>query len=81
MAIGKSNAKIIPSKLSIRFGKYELLRKGEKLISINLKSIDKYLTNREIQISVDLGIGNSSWAIKTCDFTNKYISINTDYRS
>ena len=81
MAIGKSNAFIDSKKLSIKFGKFELLKKGEKVILSNLKKIDQYLKKNEIEIIINLGIGVHSWKITTCDFTKKYISINTDYRS
>ena len=35
----------------------------------------------EITISVDLGLGDASKTIWTCDLTHGYISINADYRS
>ncbi len=81
MAIGKSEAIIDPLKISLKFGKFFILKNGKEFISRNIKSIDKYLKNNEIEITVDLGLGVSNWKIRTCDFTNRYISINTDYRS
>ena len=35
----------------------------------------------EIAIDVDLGAGEASTTVWTCDFTHDYISINADYRS
>ena len=81
MAIGKSEATIDPLKISLKFGRYFILKNGKEFISKNIKSIDKYLKNNEIEVTVDLGLGISDWKIRTCDFTNRYISINTDYRS
>ena len=35
----------------------------------------------ELEINVDLGVGNQSATCYTCDFSHDYISINADYRS
>ena len=40
-----------------------------------------YMKNSEINISVDIGLGKANTTFWTCDFTNDYVSINTDYRS
>ncbi len=40
-----------------------------------------YMKREEIEISVDLGIGDGAATIWTCDLTHQYISINADYRS
>jgi glutamate N-acetyltransferase/amino-acid N-acetyltransferase len=34
-----------------------------------------------LEIGVDLGIGNGTSTVWTCDLTHGYISINADYRS
>ena len=81
MAIGKTDTNIDPQKLMLKFGNYKILMHGKKLISKNLKLIDKYLKKNEIEVNVDLGIGKGAWKVLTCDFTKDYISINTDYRS
>ena len=81
MAIGKSGSEINPKKISIKFGRYLILDKGKDLITENIKFINRYLKEKELEISIDVGLGNSSWIVKTCDFTKNYISINTDYRS
>ena len=33
----------------------------------------------EIQIIIDLGMGSCDHTVWTCDFSHKYIDINTDY--
>ena len=40
-----------------------------------------YMKNSEIEVSVDVGIGDGQATIWTCDLTHGYISINADYRS
>ena len=43
MAIGKTDAQILPDKISLSFGKYLILDKGNKFISKNVSKINKYL--------------------------------------
>ena len=45
------------------------------------KKVSEYLKNKEISISIDLGIGEKNWSVFTCDLTEKYVHINADYRS
>ena len=81
MAIGKSYANINPDKLSIKFGDYSVLFKGQKYVTKNINKINEYLMNQEIKILVDIGVGAGKSKMWTCDFTKEYISINADYRS
>ena len=39
------------------------------------------LSRREVDLTVDLGAGNSSATFWTCDLTTEYIHINADYRT
>ena len=39
------------------------------------------MKNSEINISVDLGLGDGEATVYTCDLTHSYIDINADYRS
>ena len=43
MAIGKTDAQIFPDKISLSFGKYLILDKGNKFISKNVSKINRYL--------------------------------------
>ena len=57
MAIGKTDAQILPDKISLSFGKYLILDKGNKFISKNVSKINKYLKKSEIKINISLGLG------------------------
>ena len=39
------------------------------------------MTQQEIEIAVDVGVGRGTATVWTCDLTHRYISINADYRS
>ncbi len=78
MAIGKANVKINPEKISIKFGKYLILKNGE-YISKNKTHLKKYMKSKNIELIVDLGVSNGQAKIWTCDLTKEYIKINTNY--
>jgi glutamate N-acetyltransferase/amino-acid N-acetyltransferase len=40
-----------------------------------------HLKGHEIEIGVDLALGEGQATVWTCDLTHGYISINADYRS
>jgi glutamate N-acetyltransferase/amino-acid N-acetyltransferase len=40
-----------------------------------------HLAGEDIDIGVDLGLGDGRARVWTCDLTHGYISINADYRS
>ena len=81
MAIGKSGVKINSKYISIKFGNNYIVKNGEISKKLNLKKINNYLKNSNIDLFVKVGPQKNSSTIWTCDLTNEYISINADYRS
>ncbi len=77
MAIGKSDikSKIKPDKIQIYIGE-------NKINSTHYEQIQKDLSSTsEIKITVDMGMGKSSWRVYGCNLTEDYIRINSDYIS
>ncbi len=81
MAIGKAGEPADRDKISIYFGEYEVARKGEISPLYCEKTLAKYMKNPEIDIKVNVGVGDKSATIYASDLTHDYISINADYRS
>ena len=81
MALGKTGVALNNSKISIKFGRFFIVKFGQNLLLKNVKKINNYLKRKEIEISVIVGNGSGSSSVWTCDLTKNYISINTDYRS
>ena len=81
MAIGKTNIDINTRKICLKFGNIKILENGEKNKKLDQKKLKEYLCKPEIQILIDLGFGEGSSCVWTCDLTKEYISINADYRS
>jgi glutamate N-acetyltransferase/amino-acid N-acetyltransferase len=81
MAVGKSGAKADRDTLSISFGDILVAEKGWVSPEYREELGATYMKQQDIEINVDLGIGEGSAIAWTCDLTNRYIQINADYRS
>ncbi len=81
MAVGKSGAVADRDRLSIRFGDITVAQNGWRAPDYSEAAASDYMTNSELVIGVDMGIGDGVGTVWTCDLTHGYISINADYRS
>ncbi|KUJ77359.1 bifunctional glutamate N-acetyltransferase/amino-acid acetyltransferase ArgJ [Ruegeria profundi] len=81
MAIGKSGAAADRDLLSIRFGDILVAEKGWVSPEYREEDAAAYMKGQDLVISVDLGLGDGSATVWTCDLTHGYIQINADYRS
>jgi glutamate N-acetyltransferase/amino-acid N-acetyltransferase len=81
MAIGKSGARADRDRLAIRFGDILVAENGWVAPSYREEDGAAYMKRDELVIAVDLGLGDGTATIWTCDLTHGYISINADYRS
>ena len=80
MAVGKSAAKVDPARLGIVLAGIEVCRGG---VAVAFDEDEAYaaLDTSEVEIVVDLGLGEGSATILTCDLSHEYVRINGDYRS
>ena len=81
MAVGKAGEPAERDLLTIQFGNVVVARNGERDPDYSEAEATRVMQNDEIDIRVDLGIGNGSAKIWTCDLTKEYVAINGDYRS
>lgn len=81
MAVGKSGEKADRDLLTIRFGDILVAEKGWVAASYTEDEGAAYMRRAELEISVDVGVGEGRATVWTCDLTHGYISINADYRS
>ncbi len=81
MAVGKAGEPADRDRLSIAFGGHWTARNGLPVEGYDEAPVAAHLAGREIEISVDIGMGDGRATIWTCDLTHGYISINADYRS
>jgi len=81
MAVGKAGEPAERDRLAIRFGTTQVAREGLAVEGYDEAPVAAHLKGREIEIGVDLGLGEGRATVWTCDLTHGYISINADYRS
>jgi len=81
MAVGKAGEPADRDRLSIGFGGTWAAREGQPLPEYDEAPVAAHLKGQEITIEVDLGLGDGTATVWTCDLTHGYIAINADYRS
>ena len=80
-AVGKAGEMADRDKLAIWFGPYRLAVDGMRDAEYSEELASDYMKNGEIEIRADLGVGEGTATVWTCDLTHGYITINGDYRS
>lgn len=85
MAIGNSNAEVLdPNAITIKFaaGGDDILVFHKGLaVSFDEGHAYNILSNTDVEIFIDLNIGEYSSEVWTCDMSVDYVKINADYRS
>lgn len=81
MAVGKAGEPADRDKLSIAFGGIWAAKDGLPLADYDEAPVAKHLAGQDVDITVDIGLGDGKATVWTCDLTHGYISINADYRS
>jgi len=81
MAVGKAGEPAERDRLSIRFGDTQVAQSGLAVEGYEEAPVAAHLKGTDIEIGVDLGLGEGHATVWTCDLTHGYISINADYRS
>ncbi|WP_445192987.1 bifunctional glutamate N-acetyltransferase/amino-acid acetyltransferase ArgJ [Sphingomonas sp. Tas61C01] len=81
MAVGKAGEPAERDTLSIRFGDTQVARDGLAVDGYDEAPVASHLAGSEIEIGVDLALGDGAATVWTCDLTHGYIAINADYRS
>ena len=81
MAVGKAGEPAERDRLAIRFGATQVAEGGLAVAGYDEAPVAAHLKGQEIEVGVDLGLGDGRATVWTCDLTHGYISINADYRS
>ena len=77
-AIGYSGVKILPEKISIKFGGLTVYDKG-LVTKFDADAMKKVLTEHDIVVDIELGLGKEAATVYTCDLSFLYVKINCDY--
>jgi len=81
MAVGKSNARIVPKSLSISIGDHPVITNGEPDPGASRKAeqLAAAMEGADVYLTIDLGIGEARAAWLGGDLSREYIHINADY--
>ncbi len=79
-SVGKSAAKVDPDRLEITFAGIQTCEDGTAVPFDEQKAANA-LAQSEVEIVVDLHLGQGNATVLTCDLTYDYVRINADYRS
>jgi glutamate N-acetyltransferase/amino-acid N-acetyltransferase len=80
MALGKSAAKVVAEKLTIRIGPTLVFKRGVPT-KFNARSVSKYLASDEVEVVCNLRLGKGRFTALTCDLSRDYVTINADYHT
>ncbi|MCX6343810.1 MAG: bifunctional glutamate N-acetyltransferase/amino-acid acetyltransferase ArgJ [Armatimonadetes bacterium] len=79
-AVGGSGAKVVPENASLSFGDVKIVERGEP-VKMDPELARKPMLEKELHITVDLGLGEHSATAFTCDFSYDYVKINAQYHT
>ena len=77
---GRAGVAFDLSRASVRIGPAVLFEDGRPHDEAAPRAAE-YLKRKEIDVSVDLGVGNAASTVWTCDLSAEYVRINADYRT
>ena len=81
MAVGKAGEPADRDRLGVGVGGVWMARKGTVVPGYDETPVVAHMRGREIEISIDIGLGAGEATVWTCDLTHGYIDINGSYRS
>lgn len=81
MAVGKSGELADRDRLAIWFGHVRVAVNGERDPDYSEAEASAVMKHQDIPVKVDIGLGNGTATVWTCDLTKEYVEINGDYRS
>ncbi len=79
-AAGYSGVDFRPESVTLSLNGIPIFRNGSAVASTRARA-ERSLRSRDIQIGLDLGVGDQSARVWTCDLTRQYIDINASYIS
>ncbi|NYZ17298.1 bifunctional glutamate N-acetyltransferase/amino-acid acetyltransferase ArgJ [Azospirillum sp. RWY-5-1] len=81
MAVGKAGERAERDLLKISVGGTLICADGMEVPGYDEAPVAAHMKGKEIDILVDIGLGNGKATVWTCDLTHGYIDINGSYRS
>ena len=77
-AAGYSGAELSPEKTTLSIGGVQIVEAGLGA-KFDEKELRRAMAEREIKVTINLGVGNVATTIYTCDMSYEYVKINGEY--
>ena len=77
-AVGYSGAAVDPAKATLAIGGIVVAKDGMNARA-DEKALQKVMAEKDIVVDIELGVGDASATVWTCDFSYEYVKINADY--
>ncbi|UHS59321.1 bifunctional glutamate N-acetyltransferase/amino-acid acetyltransferase ArgJ [Agrobacterium vaccinii] len=81
MAVGKAGEMADRDRLAIWFGGVRVAVNGERDPDYSEADASAAMKQQDVPVKVDIGLGEGTATVWTCDLTKEYVEINGDYRS
>ncbi|MDR0361895.1 MAG: bifunctional glutamate N-acetyltransferase/amino-acid acetyltransferase ArgJ [Planctomycetota bacterium] len=78
MALGRSGVRQDESKTTVKLCGRTMFHKGRP-VEFNAEELSRLMRAPDVDIEVDLGLGDGTAEFLTCDFSYDYVRINADY--
>jgi glutamate N-acetyltransferase/amino-acid N-acetyltransferase len=80
MAVGRSPAEVVESRISVWYGPTQIVKGGLGILD-DLTPLAEAMAQSDVELRIDLGIGNGEARVFTCDLSAEYVRINGSYIS
>lgn len=77
-AAGYSGAELAPEKTTLSIGGVQIVEAGLG-VNFDEKELRRAMAEREIKVTINLGVGDVTTTVYTCDMSYEYIKINGEY--
>ena len=79
-AVGYSEATLDPEKISLAIGDVTIVKQGMG-VTFDKKTLKDIMSQQDIIVTVDFGLGAGTATMWTCDFSYEYVKINGEYHT
>ena len=80
MAAGRAGVPFDPNRIDVWMGEHLVCSQGGS-VEFDRDAAHDYLTEKEVQIVLDLNTGDETATVWTCDYSYDYIKINAEYHT
>lgn len=78
-AVGATGARLEEERIRLLFGDEVVVSGGVMAAPVRWERIKEHLAQREVALTVDLGLGNAAAEVWTSDLTEEYVRLNSKY--